>query len=41
MVATIGPITRGVDVPVTWSRLNDDPRSGWGNFNVQNGRLGQ
>ena len=41
VVAAIGPVTRSIDVSVAWGRLNDDSRSGWGNFNVENGRLGQ
>lgn len=41
MVAAVGPITRGVDVPVAWGGLCDDSWGGWGNLNVDNGRLGQ
>jgi hypothetical protein len=40
-MTAIGPITRGPDVSVARGRGNDDSRSGWGNFNVENGRLGQ
>ena len=41
MMTAIGPITRGPDVSVARRRGNDNSRSGWGYFNVENGRLGQ
>jgi hypothetical protein len=41
MMTAIGPITRGPDVSVARRWGNDDSRSGWGNFDVNNGRLGQ
>jgi hypothetical protein len=41
MVAAIGPVTRGPDVSVARGGGNDDSRGGWGNFDINNGRLGQ
>jgi hypothetical protein len=41
VVATVGPVTWGPDVSVAGGRFNDDSRSRWGNFDIDNGRLGQ